>query len=122
MKQVLSALLARLGASANRPLARQLDVVLDSVTGRLDQLSAPVGGLGARLDGQGERLEDLSARLDQLSARLGGVEASLGALHRAVEDLAAIPALSTELVDGITEAEARAAGRLAEVERLLANR
>ena len=122
MKQVLSALLARLGASANRPLARQLDVVLDNVTGRLDQLSAPVGGLGARLDGQGQRLEDLSARLDQLSARLGGVEASLGALHRAVEDLAAIPALSTELVDGITEAEARAAGRLAEVERLLANR
>jgi len=122
VKQVLSALLARLGASANRPLARQLDVVLDNVTGRLDQLSAPVGGLGARLDGQGQRLEDLSARLDQLSARLGGVEASLGALHRAVEDLAAIPALSTELVDGITEAEARAAGRLAEVERLLANR
>lgn len=122
MKQVLSGILARLGASANRPLARQLDVVLDNVTGRLDQLSAPVGGLGTRLDGQGERLEDLSARLDQLSARLGGVEASLGALHRAVEDLAAIPALSTELVDGITEAEARAAGRLAEVERLLANR
>lgn len=104
MKQVLSVLLARIGASATRPLATRLD----DVTARLAHVAA--------------RLDEVAPRLDNLADRLGGIEASLGTLHGAVEDLAAIPSLSTELVDGIAEAEARAAGRLAEVERLLAGR
>lgn len=107
MKQVLSVLLARIGASATRPLAA-----------RLDDMTARLAHVAARLDEMAPRLDSL----DSLAERLDGVEASLGVLHRAVEDLAAIPALSSELVDGIAEAEARAAGRLTEVERLLAGR
>lgn len=110
MKQVLSVLLARIGASATRPLAA-----------RLDDMTARLAHVAARLDEMAPRLDSLDS-LDSLAERLDGVETSLGVLHRAVEDLAAIPALSSELVDGIAEAEARAAGRLTEVERLLAGR
>jgi len=125
VKQVLAALLARIGAAANRMLAAQLDQVtgrldrmaspLDEMTGRLDRMASPLDEVAGRLDRDG-------ARLDIMATRLEGVEASLVALHRAVEELGAIPALSTELVDGIAEAEARAAARLADVERLLAGR
>lgn len=97
MKQVLAGILAKLGAIATRALAARLE----EVATRLDAVQRP---------------------LDRAADRLDAIEHSLGALHRAVEDLAAIPALSTELVDGITDAEARATARLAEVERLLAGR
>ena len=97
MKQVLYTLLARVGGTATRALASRLD----EMATRLDAIAAP---------------------LERSAARLDAIEASLGALHRAVEDLAAIPALSTELVDGIADAEARAEARLADVERLLAGR
>lgn len=118
MKQVLAALLARIGAAANRLLAAQLDQVTD----RLDRMASPLDEVAGRLGRMDDRLDRDGARLDVMAARLEGVETSLVALHRAVEELGAIPALSTELVDGIAEAEARAAARLADVERLLAGR
>ena len=97
MKQFLFDLVARLGGTATRALA-------------------------ARLDDVDDRLAPMTESLAAVAARLEAVDRSREALHRAVEDLAAIPSLATELVDGITDAEARAAGRLADVERLLAGR
>jgi hypothetical protein len=104
VKQVLAGILARFGAIATRGLAARLEAVAT----RFDEVAVGV--------------QAMQAPLDRAAERLDAIERSLGALHRAVEDLAAIPALSTELVDGIADAEARATARLAEVERLLAGR
>lgn len=104
MKLVLAGILARFGAIATRGLAARLE----EVASRLDEVAVGVSAMQGPLERAGNRLD--------------AIELSLGALHRAVEDLAAIPALSTELVDGIADAEARATARLDEVERLLAGR
>ncbi len=116
MKQLLSALLVRLGLVATRPVAARLE----QLAVRVDRMAPPLDDVAGRLDHMAGRLDRTGDRLDEMADRLKGVEASLVALHRAVEELGAIPALSTELVDGIAEAEARAAARLADVERLLA--
>ena len=118
MKQVLISLLARLGAAADRHVIGRVD----HVAGRVDQAASTLDDMTSTLDGLRSAADSLRTTVDAMAARLDAMEASMGSLQRAVEDLAAIPALSTELVDGIAEAEARAAGRLAEVERLLAGR
>jgi len=94
VKQAIAALLVRLGAILTQPVLRRFDP------------------LESRMDRLAERID----------ARVDAVEASMGVLHRAIEELGAIPSLSTELLDGIAEAEARAAATLTEVERLLAGR